>query len=145
VSNLPSPHPAKHLQREMDDVTREFYRRLDEGELCATRCASCSRTSFPPRTRCPTCGGREGWVELPRRGRLFAFTTQDVALRFSAPAVLALAEIGEVLLPGVVGAPYEELQIGQEVEVALRAEQETGLTLLAFELVSTRAMDPFGV
>ena len=66
------------------------------------------------------------------RGRLFAFTVQDAALRFRPPAVLALAEIGEVLLPGIVEAPYEQLEIGQEVGVALRAEAETGLTLLGF-------------
>jgi uncharacterized OB-fold protein len=47
--------------------------------------------------------------------------------------VRALAEIGEVLVPGIAEASYERLRIGQEVEVALRPEQETGLTLLAFE------------
>ena len=139
MSGPPLPQPAKYLAREMDEVTREFYRRLaEEGELSTTRCPSCNRTSFPPMARCPECGGPEGWVELPRSGRLFAFTTQDAALRFAAPTVLALAEIGEVLLPGVVDAPYEQLQIGQEVDVVLRPEQETGLTLLEFEPKSDR-------
>jgi uncharacterized OB-fold protein len=135
VNDLPQPHPAKYLEREMDHVTREFYRRLaEEGELATTRCENCSRTSFPPRQRCPQCREPEHWVELPRRGRLFAFTTQDAGLRFVAPAVIALAEIAEVLVPGVMETPYEDLRIGQAIDVSLRPEPETGLTLLAFEL-----------
>jgi uncharacterized OB-fold protein len=119
----------------MDDVAREFYRRLaEEGELCTTRCETCGRTSFPPRARCAACGDQERWIELPMGGRLFAFTTQEMALRFRAPAVLALTDIDGVLVPGIVDAPYERLQIGQEVSVVMRPEQETGLTLIAFEV-----------
>lgn len=137
MSEPPQPDPAKYLQREMDDVAREFYRRLaGEGQLATTRCERCRRTSFPPLARCAACGRQQQWVELPEHGRLFAFTTQEAALRFRAPAVLALAEIGEVLVPGIAEAPYERLRIGQEVEVALRPEQETGLTLLAFECLT---------
>jgi uncharacterized protein len=134
VSEPAQPHPAKYLRREMDHVAREFYRRLsDDGRLCTTRCKSCDRVEFPPRSRCATCGEDELWIELPRHGRLFAFTIQEVAIRFRAPDVLALAEIGEVLVPGIVKAPYEDLRIGQEVDVALLPEPETGLTLVAFE------------
>jgi uncharacterized OB-fold protein len=74
------------------------------------------------------------WVELPRTGRLHAFTTQETSVRFGAPTVLALAEVGDVVLPGVVDAPYDSLAIGQDVKVELHAEPETGLTLLAFEV-----------
>jgi uncharacterized OB-fold protein len=133
MNGVPLPHPAKYLEREMDQVTREFYRRLAEDQLCTTRCPSCERAGFPPRARCRECGAGERWIELPRSGHLFAFTTQDRALRFAAPTVLALAEIGGVLLPGVVEVPYDELEIGQKVDVTLRGEPETGLTLLAFE------------
>ena len=126
------PAPAKYIEREFHDEAREFYRRLAAGELATTRCPACERTSFPPRLRCPACGGDQEWVELPRVGRLHAFTTQEMSLRFRAPAVLALAEVGEVVLPGIADAPYEELSIGQEVRVEPRPEPETGLTLLAF-------------
>ena len=126
------PAPIKYLEREFDEAGREFYRRLAAGELATTRCEACERTSFPPRARCPTCGAAQTWVELPRSGRLYAFTTQEMSLRFRAPAVLALAEVGDVVLPGIAEAPYEELSIGQEVQVEPRPEPETGLTLLAF-------------
>lgn len=126
----PPLSPTKHLLREMDDVAREFYRRLAEGQLATTRCEACARTSFPPRLRCPKCAGEQGWVDLPRNGRLYAFTTQEAALRFRAPAVLALAEVDGVVLPGITEVPHEDLRIGGDVLITMRREAETGLTLL---------------
>jgi uncharacterized OB-fold protein len=129
----PDPTPAKHLLREMDAAAREFYRRLSQdGRLATTRCERCARTSFPPRTVCSTCGGPLAWIELPHRGRLYAFTSQETALRFRAPAVLALAELGDVVVPGIAAAAHSELRIGQEVWVQPLPEPETGLTLLSF-------------
>lgn len=134
MSELPAPAPGKYVLRELDSAAREFYRRLgEEGVLATTRCERCSRTSFPPRERCPRCGGHQDWLVLPSSGRLHAFTTQETALRFRGPAVLAIAEVGEVLVPGIAQAPYEELRIGQEVEIHPLPEPETGLTLIAFE------------
>lgn len=130
------PSSAKYLLRDMDPAAREFYRRLREDQtLATTRCETCDRTSFPPRLRCPGCGEALTWVELPRGGRLHAFTTQETSLRFRAPAVLALAEVGDVVLPGIVDAPYESLTIGQEVRIELCEEPDSGLTLLAFSII----------
>ena len=123
---------AKYLERDMDPVGREFFRRLGEGELATTRCPSCGRAAFPPLARCPSCGGPTDWVELPRSGRLYAFTTQETGLRFTAPTVLALVELGDVTLPAISHTPYHQLAIGQEVTVEPFAEPDTGLTLLSF-------------
>jgi len=134
VSGIPAPEPSKYLRREMDPAAREFYRRLGaEATLATTRCERCEVTAFPPRLRCAQCGGAQVWVELPRTGRLHAFTTQETSVRFGPPTVLALADVGGVVLPGVVDAPYDSLAIGQEVTIELREEPDTGLTLLAFE------------
>jgi len=124
---------AKYLLRDMHPAAREFYRRLaEEGQLATTRCERCAQTRFPPLERCPICGGQTTWLELPREGRLYAFTTQETALRFRAPAVLALAEVGEVVVPGIASEPYAELSIGQRVRVEPMPEPDTGLTLLEF-------------
>lgn len=129
----PAPSPQKYLRQEMDASAREFYRRLaEEGQLATTRCERCARTAFPPRERCPGCGGQLAWVELPRRGRLYAFTSQETALRFRAPALLALAELGEAVVPGIVRAPDAELRIGWEVWVEPFSEPDSGLTLVSF-------------
>ena len=133
MSAAGTPPAGKYLLRETDATAREFYRLLaEDGRLATTRCDHCNLTSFPPRGRCPRCGEPSQWVELPRQGRLYAFTTQETALRFRAPAVLAIAELGEVAVPGIARAPFAELWIGQEVSVELLAEPETGLTLLEF-------------
>lgn len=66
------------------------------------------------------------------QGRLHAFTLQETALRFAAPAVLALAELGDAVVPGVVNAPYAELRIGQPITARPFSEPESGLTLLEF-------------
>jgi uncharacterized OB-fold protein len=120
----------KHLDRVLDGAAREFYARLERGELATTRC--CEQTAFPPRMTCPRCGGEPQWVEIPRRGRLEAFTTQESAVRFAAPAVLALARIDGAVLPGIADSEYDDLRIGDEVRVELRAHADLGLTLLWF-------------
>ena len=128
------PPAVKYLTREMDDLAREFYRRLgDDGVLATTRCDRCDQSSFPPRARCVHCGSSQRWVPLPESGRLYAFTTQERALRFQAPWVLALAEFGDVVVPGVVDQRYEALSIGQAVTAAGKQEPDTGLTLVRFK------------
>ena len=131
-AGLEPPSPSKYLLGEMSPAADEFYRRLADGQLCTTRCQSCGGTSFPPRERCPTCGAGEAWIELPMEGRLHAFTTQETALRFAAPAVLALAELGQAVVPGIMNAPYAELRVGQSITARPFSEPESGLTLLEF-------------
>ena len=127
------PAPGKYLARELHPAARSFYDRLaEDGRPSTTRCATCEVTSFPPRERCPRCGDAQEWVALPDRGTLHAFTTQEGGLRFRAPAVLALAEVGEVVLPGVMDASYESLRIGDPVHVGTRTEPETGLPVIEF-------------
>ena len=127
-----APRPGKHLERTIDEAARDFYRRLADGRPATTRCPRCDRASFPPRLRCPECGAGTEWMDLPRRGVLEAFTTQELAVRFRAPAVLALARVGEVVLPGIARAANEERAIGDAVELEPFAEPETGLTLIGF-------------
>jgi uncharacterized OB-fold protein len=128
-----APAPGKYLARELHPAARSFYDRLaGDGRPSTTRCASCEVTSFPPRERCPGCGAAQEWVALPERGRLHAFTTQEGGLRFRAPTVLALAEVGEVVLPGVMDVPYESLRIGDPVSVGARIEPDTGLPVIEF-------------
>jgi uncharacterized OB-fold protein len=136
VSGPPPPSAGKYIEREMDDVAREFYRRWrHDGRLMTTRCDRCDATGFPPRSRCARCGSNERWVPLPDQGRLYAFTTQEQALRFHPPWVLALADFGGAIVPGVVQEPYESLGVGQPVTAVAHDEPDTGLTLVRFESV----------
>jgi uncharacterized protein len=122
----------KYVLREMSPEAREFYRRLGEGQLATTYCASCDELRFPPRERCPACGEATAWRGLSGRGTVHAFTQQERGLRFTAPAVIGVVELEEgVRVFGLLEAPFESLAIGQQVELELLPDP-SGLTLLAF-------------
>ena len=130
---LVPPEPRKHLDRERDSTAEEFYRRLADGRLATTRCPVCDIIRFPPRARCGGCGSRMSWDDLPSRGRLHAFPTQETSLRFGAPAGLALADVGPVVVPGFMRASFETLEIGQEVTVTADHVAELGLHVCRFD------------
>jgi uncharacterized OB-fold protein len=123
----------KYVLREMGRAAREFYRRLEEGELATSFCDRCGRLWFPPRERCPACAGPMGWRQLSGRGAVYAFTSQERGLRFTAPTVLGIVELEEgVRLFGMFeAAAFETLSIGQPVD-AHPVKDEWGLTLIAF-------------
>ena len=102
-----------------DEAAQEFYRLLKERQFKTTRCKACGEAALPPRMFCPVCFKADvEWIELPRKGVLFAFTQQERSLRFGKPDV-----IGVVDLPGVgrlltrIDAHFESLAIGMEVEM----------------------------
>jgi uncharacterized OB-fold protein len=126
----------KYVLREMGAPAREFYRRLEAGELATTRCERCARFHFPPRLLCPGCGGAIVWHPLRERGIVYAFTQQERGLRFTAPAVIGIVELEEgVRVFGVFDAEYDSLAIGQPVVVHMRRDVP-GITLLGFRSVT---------
>jgi uncharacterized OB-fold protein len=126
--------PLKHVLREMGPAAREFYRRLENGELSTTRCAGCERSFFPPRERCARCGASVEWLELSGRGTVYAFTQQERGLRFTAPDVIGIAELEEgVRVFGLFEERYDRIAIGAPLDVVLRPD-DAGLTLLVFRL-----------
>jgi uncharacterized OB-fold protein len=131
-----APDPAlKYVLRELGAPAREFYRRLDAGELATTFCAACERFSFPPRERCATCGEELAWRPLSGRGSVYAFTAQERGLRFTAPDVVGVAELDEgVRVFGVFDEGLEDLAIGLRVEIHLRRDVP-GMTLLGFKVI----------
>ena len=124
----------KYVLRDMGALTREFYRRLEAGELASTFCPSCDRHVFPPRERCPGCADPLDWRALSGKGKVYAFTQQERGLRFTKPDVVGIAELEEgIRVFGVFDDEYEELAIESPVEIHLRHDV-AGLTLLAFSL-----------
>jgi uncharacterized OB-fold protein len=73
---------------------------------------------YPPRPFCPRCFGPVVWVDLPRRAKLYAFTQQERATRFTKPDVIGLVEIeGLGTILSKINAPFEALTIGQDLEL----------------------------
>lgn len=126
----------KYVLRDMGPSAREFYRRLDAGDLATTFCPACDRFSFPPRERCSECRGTLEWRPLSGRGSVYAFTAQERGLRFTAPDVVGVAELEEgIRVFGVFDERIDSLEIGQPIQVHLRRDVP-GLTLLGFRLTA---------
>jgi uncharacterized OB-fold protein len=135
---MDAPRPTdpglKYILRDLGPPAREFYRRLEDGELATSFCTSCDRHVFPPRRRCVRCSGPLEWKALSGRGTVYAFTQQERGLRFTAPDVVGIAELEEkVRVFGVFEDAYETLAVGLPIEVRLRRDV-AGLTLLGFRV-----------
>jgi uncharacterized OB-fold protein len=126
--------PLKHVLRDMGPAGREYYRRLEAGDLSTTWCGACEQPHFPPRERCARCGGPTTWRALSRQGTAYAFTQQERGWRFTAPDVIGIVQLeGGVRVFGLFEDAFDRLAIGAPVEVALRPD-DAGLTLLVFRL-----------
>jgi uncharacterized OB-fold protein len=118
----------------MGPAAREYYRRLESGDLSTTWCAGCERSHFPPRERCAECGGAISWRALSRHGTVYAFTQQERGWRFTAPDVIGIVELEDgVRVFGLFEDEFDRLATGAPVEVVLRPD-DAGLTLLVFRL-----------
>lgn len=122
---------------------------IDAPALVAGRCDRCDTVTFPLRPSCSRCGvGVPAATELPRRGTLWTFTTQEFAPKSPPYAVpsqqfqpygVGYVRFGDlVLIEGRIEADdLSYLRIGMEMEVVL-----VPLTTQANELVYTFAFSP---
>ena len=100
-----------------------------EPQLLGSRCVACGIVTFPAQGSCPRCSSAEMKEHrLPRRGRLWAWTTQE----FPPPSPPYLGPKDDAFVPYGVG--YVEL--GDEVRVETRLTQTQGLRIgMEMELV----------
>ncbi len=121
------PFLLDFLPREGEAETRlaRFFTRLREGRLSTTRCPRDGTLLWPPRTVCPHChaGGLE-WVDLPERGRLYAFSAvlagAPYGMESEVPFAVGLVDLDGValrLFGRIVGRPWSELRVGGAVSV----------------------------
>lgn len=90
-----------------------FTSTADDPQLIGSRCGSCGIVTFPTQDSCPRCAST-GMQEhlLPRRGRLWAWTTQS----FPPPSPPYLGATGDAFRPFGVGY----VQLDDEVKVEAR-------------------------
>jgi uncharacterized OB-fold protein len=119
-----------------DEASKEFYRLLKNRQFKTTRCKDCGNIALPPRLFCPSCFGTDvDWVDLPKRGSLYAFTQQERALRFNKPDVIGVVELeGAGRMISRIDAPFEDLAIDMQVEMDFLDVSEN-LTLHQFRPV----------
>ena len=102
-----------------------FYVRLREGRLSTVRCPKDGTLFWPPRTACPNCHTEElEWVDLPERGRIYAFSAvlggAPLGMEADVPFAVGLVDLDGTplrLFGRIVGAPWHELRVGERVSV----------------------------
>ena len=95
----------------------------DEPQLIGSRCTACSIVTFPTQDSCPRCASTAMAEQLlPRRGRLWAWTTQD----FPPPSPPYAGAGGKAFEPFGVG--YVELPGEVKVETRLTTADPNELT-----------------
>ena len=101
----------------------------DDPRLIGSRCAGCGIVTFPAQGSCPRCASTAmAEHRLPRRGRLWAWTTQE----FPPPSPPYLGPKDDAFVPYGVGY----VQLGDEVRVETRLTQTQGLRIgMEMELV----------
>ncbi len=109
-------------------IRDRFWDALADGRFTSTRCASCEKLTFPPKSFCPHCWNQTvTWTDVPTAGTIYTKTTVHIA-----PAIFAHE------------APYEvcivDLDVGLRIATRLvpgQAEARVGdrveLIVLAYE------------
>jgi uncharacterized OB-fold protein len=123
----PQPFLLDFYPLEGADQTRlsTFYENLRQGRFTTTRCRRDGAWLWPPRTLCPHCHKEElDWVDLPRRGRIYAFSAvlngAPLGMEADLPFNVGLVDLDGVplrLFGRIEGASWQELRVGQPVEV----------------------------
>jgi len=91
-----------------------------EPELIGSRCGACGIVTFPTQDSYPRCAATDMESHrLPRRGRLWAWTTQE----FAPPSPPYTGPSGEDFVPYGVGY----VTLGDEVRVETRLTETEGL------------------
>src|SRR2546422_5551371 len=102
-----------------------FFENLKKGRFTTTKCKGCGALLWQPRVVCPRCNGDAmEWVDLPKDGRLFAFTAvfagAPLGMEKDVPFVVAVIELDGAplkLVARVDDASYEQLKIGDRVRL----------------------------
>ena len=109
------------LQGEKSTRLSPFYEALRQGKLTTTSCTQCGQRHWPPRVVCPGClSDSLEWVELPRRGKIHAFTIQETGVPpgFPRPLIFAVVDInGLRIFTRLVDADPGSVRRGLEVEL----------------------------
>jgi uncharacterized OB-fold protein len=107
----------------------------DDPRLIGSRCTACGIVTFPAQDSCPRCASTEMEERLlPRRGRLWAWTTQE----FPPPSPPYRGASGDAFRPYGVG--YVELDGEVKVETRLT---ETDPAILSAGMEMELVVVPF--
>jgi uncharacterized OB-fold protein len=107
-----------------DLETSPFWDACRENRFLVKHCNACGRDHFYPRPFCPTCWSDDvEWKEATGRGSVYTYSVVHVndlpPFNERVPYVAAIVELdeGPRVMTNVEGVPFDEVRIGQAVEV----------------------------
>ncbi len=103
-----------------------FFSALKESRIETTKCNKCGEIQWPPRIICSTCLSTDiSWIELPKAGKIVAFSKAFVGSLQGEESPIIVAAIlldnGLRLLSRISDATYEQLHVGQKVKLTKAA------------------------
>lgn len=107
----------------VSDETAPYWAACQAGTLRLKRCNACGRTHFYPRAICPFClSGDTAWFQASGRGTVYSYSVMRRADPPYAIAYVTLDE-GVTMLTHIVDCAFDDIAIGQRVELAFRASE----------------------
>jgi uncharacterized protein len=98
--------------------TKVFWDATAEGKLLVKKCRGCGENHYYPRTLCPFCFSDDTeYLECSGRGVIYSYS---VTRRTKEPWAIAYVtlEEGPTMMTNLIDCDFDELSIGQAVEVA---------------------------
>lgn len=117
----------------MKDIIRGWRHIPQRYNLIGSKCAQCKGVFFPKRVICPECR-RKGKLEDIRfsgKGKIHTYSvihTPAEDFKILSPYVVAIIELdeGTKITSQIVDCDYDEINIGDEVELVFRKIKEEG-------------------
>jgi len=108
------------------DITSEtapYWQAANEGRLLLRRCKKTGKAYHYPREHSPFVGGLDTeWMQASGLGRIYSFSVQVRARPAWCIAYIELDE-GPLMLSNICRADFEDLRIGQRVQVVFVASE----------------------
>lgn len=104
------------------EIVDRFIEEMRENRLMASKCKACGETYLPPRAECKCQSTDMEWVEVPKEGKIVAFSIihfgPESMAKYS-PYVVGVVEFenGLRLLSRITGLTQRP-QVGMKVQVA---------------------------
>ena len=128
------PYAIQYIHSYAEDTP--FFLGLAEGRLRGSKCTAkgCGFVFATPRSHCMVCGSATAWIDLPRSGRIHAWTTchfGSEAFLSETPYNLALVEFegaGSLLLVRLNECKESDIYVGMPVEARFDANPKYSIT-----------------
>ena len=117
----------------MSDSIRGWRHNDQRYNLIGTKCKTCGETFFPKQVVCPNCRSHGSIEDLQFKGtgKIYTYSIIHAAtdeFKNNSPYAVGIIELdeGAKITAQIVDCDFDEIEIGDEVEVVFRKIREDG-------------------